>query len=187
MNLRIIALAIMTLVAFSCTNKKQNEKEASEGKESKEKTEILQVSEVIDQPENYVDKKITIDGMVIHVCKHGGKKLHVSETDSDQKLRVKAGEGMPPFEQEIEGNTVQVTGKFTEDRIDQDYIDELKKGDSEEHHEHEHEDEEKEEHKDHQGVSEEYISELEEKIEDSEKGYISEYWLIADEVEIKDE
>jgi len=180
MNLRILALVIVTLMAFSCSNKKQNEQEAKNEKENNEKTEIVEVSDIIESPEIYVDKTITLKGMVIHVCQHGGRKLHVSEAGSDQKLRIKAGENMSPFEQEIQGNMVQITGKFTEERIDQDYIDKLKKGDSEEHHDHA--EEEAEESKDSQGVSEEYIKELKEKIEKSEKGYISEYWLIADEV-----
>ncbi len=180
MNLRIMALAIVTLMAFSCSNKKQNEQEATDGKENKEKTEVLKISEIFEEPENYVDKQITVKGMVVHVCQHGGKKLHVSETGSEQKLRIKAGKDMSPFEQEIEGSEVQITGKFTEERIDQDYIDKLKKGDSEEHHDHA--EEESGEGKDSHGVSEEYIKELKEKIENSEKGYISEYWLIADEV-----
>ena len=182
MNLRILTLAVVTLMAFSCSNKKQNEQEATEGKESKEKTDVLQVSEILDHPENYVDKKITVKGMVVHVCQHGGRKLHVSESGSNQKLRIKAGENMSPFEQEIQGSMVQVTGKFTEERIDQDYIDKLKKGDTEEHHDHA-EEESTEESKDSHGVSEEYIKELKEKIENSEKGYISEFWLIAEEVE----
>ena len=185
MNLRIWTMAILTLMAFSCSNKKQNEQEAIKADDSKEKTEVLKVSEILDHPENYVDKKIKVKGMVVHVCQHGGKKLHVSEAGSDQKLRIKAGKDMSAFEQKIEGNTVQITGKFTEERIDQDYIDKLKKGDSEEHHDHA--EEKSEEGKDSHGVSEEYIKELKEKIENSENGYISEYWLIADEVKHSEE
>ena len=193
MKLKIVALAIATVMAFSCTNKKQNQKEDSAKKKSDEKTEILQVSEIIDQPENYVDKNVTVNGMVIHVCKHGGKKLHISEEGSGQKLRVKAGKNMSPFEPEMKGSNVQITGKFTEERIDQNYIEKLKKGDTEEHHEKEEGEtsgEEKTKEKKNQsgqGVSEEYINELEEKIENSEKGYISEYWLIADKVKKKKE
>jgi len=182
MNLRILALVVVTLVAISCSNKKQNEQEATGGKEKKGKTEVLKVSEILDRPENYVNNEITVQGMVVHVCQHGGKKLHVSEAGSDQKLRIKAGENMSPFEREIEGSMVQITGEYTEERIDQDYIDKLKKGDSEEHHDHA-EEEAEEESKNGHGVSEEYINELKEKIENSEEGYISEYWLIADKVQ----
>ena len=127
--------------------------------------------------------------MVTHVCRHGGKKLHISASDSDQKLRIKAGKNMSAFEREMEGSTVKVTGKFIEERINQEYIEKLKKGGSEEehdhageNHDHAHNDSSKEK-TDAQGVSEEYIKELEQKIKNSEKGYIAEYWLIAEKVE----
>jgi ABC-type nickel/cobalt efflux system permease component RcnA len=188
MKLKAFALLIAALMAFSCTNKKQKEKETTE-KQKQDQTEILEVTKVTNQPENYTDKKITVKGMVTHVCRHGGKKLHISASESDQKLRIKAGKNMSAFEREMEGSTVKVTGKFIEERIDQAYIEKLKKGDSGEHHDHA---EENHEHahkdtskatKEAQGVSEAYIKELEQKINNSEKGYISEYWLIAEKVE----
>jgi hypothetical protein len=187
MKLKTLTVFVAALMAFSCTNKKQSEKKATEN-QKQEQTEVVKVTQVTNQPENFVDKKITVKGMVTHVCRHGGKKLHISASDSDQKLRIKAGENMSAFEREIEGSTVLATGKFIEERIDQEYVEKLKKGDSEEHHEHAGENHEhaskdtSENKKEAQGVSEEYIKELEQKIKNSEKGYISEYWLIASQV-----
>ena len=100
---------------------------------------------------------------------------------------------MSAFERELEGSNVNVSGKFMEERIDQEYVEKLRKGDTEEHHDHEgdnshqHIDKEKtgdsvKKNESKSGVSEEYIKELEQKINNSEKGYISEYWLVASKV-----
>ncbi len=185
MKLKVFTVLMVALMAFSCTNK-QSEKTATE---KQDHSEVVKVTQVTNQPENYLDKKISVKGMVTHVCRHGGKKLHISASDSDKKLRIKAGKNMSPFEREMEGATVKVTGEFIEERINQAYIEKLKKGNSEEQHDHSegnndhtHKDTAKEK-KEAQGVSEEYIKELEEKIKKSEKGYISEYWLIAEKVE----
>ena len=136
MNKKILSLLVVAIIAFSCSNKQTNDKKENKS-EDKTKTEVLQVSKVINQPADFVDKKITVSGMVTHVCRHGGKKLHITESSSDQKLRIKAGEGMSAFERELEGANVKVSGKFIEERIDQEYVDKLRKGETEEHHDHE--------------------------------------------------
>lgn len=188
MKLQAFAVLMVALMAFSCTNKKQTDKKAKED-QNQDQVEVVKVTQVTNQPDSYLDKKITVKGMVTHVCRHGGKKLHISASDSDKKLRIKAGENMSAFERELEGSTVEVTGKFIEERIDQAYIEKLKKGGSEEHHDHAEENHDhahkdtSENEKEAQGVSEEYIKELEQKIKNSEKGYLSEYWLIAEKVE----
>jgi hypothetical protein len=140
-------------------------------------------------PEQYIGKEITVEGMVTHVCQHGGKRLHLSETDSEVKLRVRAGENIGQFERELEGSNVQLSGKFVEERMDQAYVDRLKSGEAEEgtheHHEGEHHEGEHEHEEEGQGVSEEFIKEMQAKIDNSEKGYVSEFWLESVKMEKK--
>ncbi len=140
-------------------------------------SEILPVNRVMETPEKYLGNQITVKGMVTHVCRHGGKRLHLSTSGSDVKLRVRTGENVSPFERSLEGNTIRISGKLTEERFDQGYIEKLRKNKKES--------KESEHHNlsgSEEGVSQAYINELEQKIENSEKGYISEYWLTAGKV-----
>lgn len=180
---QILMAVLIVTAATSCTSK-QEEKSNSDNAQKEQKTELLKVADVMNHPADYTDQEIIVEGMVTHVCRHGGKKLHLSDAGSDLKLRIKAGENMNAFERELEGSSVQVSGKFIEERIDQAYIEKLKKGDVEEHHDHadgeDHTgDHEQKVEESGQGVSDEYIQELKQKIEESEQGYISEYWLVA--------
>lgn len=155
------------------------------GEEKSTTPKAYKVAEVSKQPGTYVGQKIKVEGMVTHICKHGGKRLHLTKSGSDEMIRVRTGKNMSPFEKELEGNTIQVTGIFEEERLDREYLNQLKKDEaSGGHHDH-HEGEGGEDHGEQadveQGqVSESYIKELEAKIENSEKGYISEYWLTAE-------
>jgi len=172
----VLAFTVAALF-FACTNKQKEEK-----KEAPEATkEVVQVAQLIGNPDEFVGKEVVVKGLVIHVCQHGGKKLHLSASDSTDKFRVKAGDKIDVFDRDLEGNTVQVEGKVIEEKIDMNYVEKLKQGNAEEHHEHQEGEAEEEEHKG-QGVSEEYIKELTEEIQNSEKGYISEYWLVCEKV-----
>ncbi|SRR6056297_1591354 len=175
---KVILVFTVTALLFACTNqgKEDQKKEAPETKK-----EVVQVKKLIENPADFVGKEVVVEGMVVHVCQHGGKKLHLSASDSDDKFRVKAGEKISVFDRELEGQTVKVEGKVIEEKIDMKYVEKLKQGDAEEHHEHQEGEAEGEEHKG-QGVSEEYIKELTNEIKNSEKGYISEYWLVCEKV-----
>jgi hypothetical protein len=184
----LIILAV--IVSFSACNNTNKEQSQETTKEPEKK--VLKVNQVMNNPDEYLGKEIKVEGMVTHVCRHGGKRLHLSESGSDLKLRVRTGEKTGKFERELEGSNVTLTGKFVEDRIDQEYIEKLKSGQSdEERHEHgegdhQHETAEKAEHESQgQGVSEDFIKEMEAKIANSEKGYVSEYWLEAKEMKKK--
>lgn len=165
---------VLIFLIFGCINNSSDNKEGGEPV-----SETLPVNRVMETPEKYLDNQITVKGMVTHVCRHGGKRLHLSTSGSDVKLRVRTGENISPFERSLEGNTVRISGKFTEERFDQGYLDKLRKNKN------------KKESKDSEhgnfsgsegGVSQAYINELEQKIENSDKGYISEYWLTAEKV-----
>ncbi|MFO8235515.1 MAG: hypothetical protein R6U04_08950 [Bacteroidales bacterium] len=175
----------VTLIISSCGTE---EKEKKQDQKANEEKQVLTVNEVMQNPANYLDEKITVKGMVSHVCEHGGKRLHLSQTDSEEKLRVRAGKSIGKFPKELEGNTLTITGKFVEERMDEEYINRLRKGEineaSHDHHEGEehenyaeHSEDENKEKSHAKGVSEDFIKEMEARLDSSEEGYISEYWL----------
>lgn len=184
MTTRILFLMILAAALFSCSGPGGGE----DSRANQDQT-VLQVPQITGNPAQYTDQKITVEGMVTHVCRHGGKRLHLSKAGSEEMIRVRTGKNMTPFEREMEGSNMQVTGTFVEERMDQEYLNKLRKGrESTESHDEGHQAEGGEQATGEQAdveqgqVSEAYIQELEGKIDNSEKGYISEYWLTAESV-----
>jgi hypothetical protein len=68
-------------------------------------------------PENFQDfaaanvgKEVELKGMVVHVCKHGGKKMFIIGEDPEQRVKIDASEKVSVFKPELEGSTVLVKG-----------------------------------------------------------------------------
>jgi len=59
---------------------------------------------------NNVGKEVEIKGMVVHVCKHGGKKLFIIGEDPEKRVKITTSEKVSIFEPELEGSTIMVTG-----------------------------------------------------------------------------
>jgi hypothetical protein len=57
-----------------------------------------------------VGKEIEIQGMVIHVCKHGGKLMFLIGEDPDKRVKITASDKVGVFKPELEGSTVVIRG-----------------------------------------------------------------------------
>lgn len=69
-----------------------------------------------------VGKNIEISGTVVHVCKHGGKRLFIVGNDSALRIEVTTGEKLAAFNPEMEGSDIIIDGKVSELRIDEAYL-----------------------------------------------------------------
>ncbi|MBN1348505.1 hypothetical protein JXJ21_03785 [candidate division KSB1 bacterium] len=108
---------LMALVfVFSCGDNGQEKAQTQEIAE-------LTVSELLAQPADYVDKPIRIEGMVVHVCRHGGKKMFITSGKSGERIKITTGPDISAFELALEGKDVIVEGVFKEQRIDGAYLD----------------------------------------------------------------
>jgi hypothetical protein len=74
-------------------------------------------AKVVVTPENFQDyaavnigKEVEIQGMVVHVCKHGGKKMFIIGEDPEKRVKITASEKVSVFEPELEGSVVAVKG-----------------------------------------------------------------------------
>jgi hypothetical protein len=68
-------------------------------------------------PENFqeyaaqnVGKEVEIKGMVVHVCKEGGKKMFIIGEDPEKRVKINASNKIGAFEPDLEGNVVNVVG-----------------------------------------------------------------------------
>ena len=57
-----------------------------------------------------VGNEVEIQGMVVHVCKHGGKKMFIIGEDPEKRVKITASEKVNVFEPEFEGSTIVVVG-----------------------------------------------------------------------------
>ena len=59
---------------------------------------------------NNVGKEVEIQGMVVHVCKHGGKKLFIIGEDPEKRVKITTSDKVSVFLPELEGSTIMVKG-----------------------------------------------------------------------------
>jgi hypothetical protein len=105
----IISLAFAVLIMASCGN--------NSGKvtTSVVNAENVKFASLVENPGNYIDKDIIIEGKVVHVCPHTGKKMFIVGENPDVMLYISAGENTPKFPMELLGSTISVEGHI--DRV----------------------------------------------------------------------
>lgn len=63
-----------------------------------------------DFAEANVGRQVEIQGMVVHVCRHGGKKMFIIGEDPEMRVKITASDAVSEFKPELEGSTVSVKG-----------------------------------------------------------------------------
>jgi len=71
---------------------------------------MLTPGEFPDKAESLVGQKVQVDGLVVHVCKHGGKKMFIVGDDPEIRVKIDASEEVTVFSSDLEGSTVSVQG-----------------------------------------------------------------------------
>ena len=190
MTKNLFIILFISVFLFSCGNKKENGKDAAK---TDEVAATVTVANLLDNPDEYIDKLVRISGTVTHVCKHGGKKLFIFDEDPDKTLRITVGEKLSEFDVTLEGDEVLFEGTFRQLIMDEAYVDQLeedmKQVEQAEGEEHSHA--EGEEHvegeelaegevlgeHEHEGDEMENIQNLRDKIAESEEGQIIDFWI----------
>lgn len=99
---RRILFGIMALsLLIACNN--QNSEEST----------TITSAEFATVAENLIDQTVRIEGTVMHVCKHGGKKMFINE----DRVKIIASEKLASFDIALEGSTVIVTGIIREESV----------------------------------------------------------------------
>jgi hypothetical protein len=92
-----------------------------------EKTDQLQeqldVATITEDAVDYVGKTVSLTGTVVHVCKHGGKRMFIIGEDPEKRFKITAGPDVGTFDIALEGSDVLVTGLLEEQRVDEAYLD----------------------------------------------------------------
>jgi len=107
----LFSFVIIASLLSSCSS--SGNKEASSKSEGTHESVKVEFASLIENPDNYIDKNIIVEGKVVHVCTMSGKKLFIVGENPDVRLFISAGEDMPKFPMELLGSEVIVEGMVT--------------------------------------------------------------------------
>lgn len=106
---RILSFVVIAAVLSSCGTTGNKEAAKTEGTDAVK----VEFASLVENPNNFVGKNIVVEGKVVHVCTHSGKKLFIVGENPDVRLFIAAGEDMPKFPMELLGSNVVVEGLIT--------------------------------------------------------------------------
>ena len=92
--------------------------------ENKSDTALLTVLAFDTSAHSFVDKPVIIEGTVLHLCKHGGKRMFIVDGTDSVRVEITAGQDITKFEESLVGSRVRVFGVLKEERIDERYLNE---------------------------------------------------------------
>ncbi|SHE33494.1 hypothetical protein SAMN05444274_10184 [Mariniphaga anaerophila] len=115
---KIVLLAFVAALIFSCGNQK---KQAENTVENTEKAAtVYTVDELYANAAELAGKEVTVKGTVMHVCKQGGGRCFLMGSTEDSNIRIEAGEKIGAFSQEQMGSDLTITGIFKEVKTEAD-------------------------------------------------------------------
>lgn len=76
--------------------------------------ETTKISTILDNPKNFVGKKVLVEGTIIGVCSKRGCWIELSSDKPFQKMKVKVNDGEIVFPMEAKGKKALVEGEIYE-------------------------------------------------------------------------
>lgn len=113
---KLLFSAVVLLFLGSCNssnNQQGNGQNNPEAQLKVEEQEIVTMEKLLTNPEAYLNKTISLQGLCVHTCKHSGKKMFLQGTNEEDLVLVLADGNVATFEQELTGSQVIVTGLLT--------------------------------------------------------------------------
>lgn len=121
-----LSILAITMLASACGGSKSNTGNADD------ESGALTVDELLTNPDQYLEQTVTFEGVCSHLCKHGGRKAFIAGNADNMLLRCEAFPGMnSPFAAETVHKPIKVTGIFHEERINEEYLQELERTEQE--------------------------------------------------------
>lgn len=120
MTRTFFSLLLAVLFAVAACNSGTKDDAAA----SKNDTTLLTVLTFTRQADSCVDKPVIIEGTVLHLCKHGGKRMFLVDGTDSIRVEVTTGPQIAKFDEALMGSRVRVYGFMREERIDTKYLNE---------------------------------------------------------------
>ena len=109
-NLLMILLVAAITIACGSQNTANQEQTTQEEEIVVEQPTVVALADFKDKAESLLGKEVILEGSVIHVCKHGGKKMFITADDPDVRIKIITGEETVSFDTELEGSYIKVLG-----------------------------------------------------------------------------
>jgi hypothetical protein len=97
---KLVLFALLATLVVACSNNGAKEQAAVQ----------LSVEKVTAEAKDFVDKNVAVSGTVVHVCRHGGKKMFIIGEDPEKRFKVTANAQVGSFDVALEGSNVTVEG-----------------------------------------------------------------------------
>lgn len=111
-----VFVIVLSILFLSCKENAQSKQKEDVATEVKVETPLIALDDFDKMAEKYVNKEVKVQGIVDHVCKHGGKKLLLVTNDGD--VHVTSEER---FDEALKGSEITLNGIVLEERIDEAY------------------------------------------------------------------
>jgi hypothetical protein len=146
---KLFLFAIVAVLFAACGNQPQKNADATQDTAQEEVAELIKLapSDFEAKAEELVGKHVNMEGTVVHVCSHGGKRMFIVDETSDARIKIEIEDESDDaaFQTELQGAVVSVEGIVSELRIDEAYLAEwvaeieaaIAEGAEEEHQDHE--------------------------------------------------
>ncbi len=109
-KLSVLALISFTLLSAGSLFAQDNLKATTAVSSANSKDLVVTPEKFQDIAEANVGKSVEIEGLVVHVCRHGGKKLFIVGSDPEQRVKITTSDKVSVFQPELEGSTIKVKG-----------------------------------------------------------------------------
>ncbi|MCD6544984.1 MAG: hypothetical protein J7K34_10810 [Flavobacteriaceae bacterium] len=117
---KIILFLIVVTFSISCSKsvKKENKTEVKNIETTDKIVEnpVLALADFDDKAAKWVNKEVEVNGIVDHVCKHGGKKLLLVNDNGDVHVVSETR-----FDDKLIGDEITLTGVVKEFKVDEAY------------------------------------------------------------------
>ena len=120
MTKRLFPLLIVILFAMVACNQGTKDTAAT----TKNDTTRIAVLTFEKQADSCIDKPVIIEGTVLHLCKHGGKRMFLVDGTDSIRVEITTGPKIAKFDDALVGSRVRVFGTLKEERIDAKYLNE---------------------------------------------------------------
>lgn len=121
-------ILVLSLAVTGCKRSDQpSSAQAGNETEPKKVAGALTLTELYTLAEKKIDKAVSVQGVVNHVCQHTGKRCFIVDSVSGNSIRIEARGNIGEFNNDLMGADILVRGILREKRLENAYIDDLEK------------------------------------------------------------
>lgn len=103
-----MVFGLLLMFALACTQKTSEAEKYGAGLSLNEQTKV---SAILSAPENFLGKKVLIEGQVLEVCAKKGCWMEIASDQPEQKIKVKVNDDEIVFPMTAKGQTAKVEGE----------------------------------------------------------------------------